>query len=96
MINQDESRDTPAWIFQVWASFVTSIGITAIGILYLPVSHWVRAFFAMGLVFVVGSCLSLAKTLRDNHEAKRLNNRISEAKAARILRDFDLEDRKVA
>jgi hypothetical protein len=90
--SEDVPRDTPAWIFQVWASFLVSIGATAVGIAYLPVDAWLRAFLGMGLLFSVGSSLSLAKTLRDNHEAKRLLNRLSEAKAERIIRDYEIND----
>ena len=90
--NEDVQRDTPAWIFQVWASFVLSVGTTAIGIVYLPLDPWIRAFFGMGLLFSVGSALTLAKTLRDNHEAKRLLNRLSEAKAEKIIREFEVND----
>jgi hypothetical protein len=94
--NEDVQRDTAAWIFQVWASFAVSVGMTAIGIGYLPVDPWVRAFLAMGLVFSVGSSLSLAKTLRDNHEAKKLLNRLSEAKTEKIIREYELgDDRRV-
>jgi hypothetical protein len=89
---EDVQKDTAAWIFQVWASFLLSIGATAIGILWLPVDAWIRAFLGMGLVFSVGSSLSLAKTLRDNHEAGRLLNRLSEAKAEKIIRDFEIAD----
>jgi hypothetical protein len=90
MRSEDVPRDTPAWLFQVWASFALSAGVTAIGIGYLPVDMWIRGFLGMGLLFSVGSALSLAKTLRDNHEAKRLINRLSEAKTEKILRDFEL------
>ena len=90
--SEDVPKDTPAWIFQVWASFVLSIGATSIGIAYLPLDPWLRAFLGMGLVFSVGSALSLAKTLRDNHEAQRLLNRLSEAKAEKIIREFEIND----
>jgi hypothetical protein len=90
--NQEVERDTGAWIFQVWASFVLSVGATALGIVYLPVDAWMRAFLGMGLVFSVGSALSLAKTIRDNHEARRLLNRLTEAKAEKIIRDFEIAD----
>jgi hypothetical protein len=90
--NNDVQRDTPAWIFQVWASFAISIGTTGVGIAYLPLDPWIRAFFAMGLIFSVGSALTLAKTLRDNHEAGRLLNRLSEAKTEKIIRDFEVGD----
>jgi hypothetical protein len=93
--NEDVNRDTPAWIFQVWASFALSVGTTAVGIVYLPLDPWIRAFFGMGLLFSVGSALTLAKTLRDNHEAKRLINRLSEAKAEKIIREFEISDSTV-
>ena len=93
--NDDVQRDTPAWIFQVWASFALSVGTTAVGIVYLPLDPWIRAFFGMGLLFSVGSALTLAKTLRDNHEAKRLINRLSEAKAEKIIREFEVSDSTV-
>jgi hypothetical protein len=96
MTNHEMQKDSPAWVFQVWASFAISTGVTALGIAYLPVDAWIRAFLGMGLLFTVGSSLSLAKTTRDAHEQKRMVNRITEAKAAAILRDFDLGDRKAA
>ncbi len=92
MRNDDVQRDTQAWIFQVWVSFVLAVGITAIGIAYMPLDAWVRAFLAMGLLFSVGSAFTLAKTVRDNHEARRLINRLSEAKTERIIRDFEVGD----
>ena len=90
MISQ-EPRHTGAWMAQVWISFVVSVGTTAVGIAYLPVDTWVRAFLGMGVLFTVGSCFSLAKALRDEHEDKRLISRIDEAKTTRILRDFEKE-----
>jgi hypothetical protein len=90
--SEDVQRDTPAWIFQVWASFAISVGMTALGVVYLPMDPWIRAFLGMGLLFSVGSALTLAKTLRDNHEARRLINRLSEAKAEKIIRDFEIND----
>lgn len=90
--NDDVQRDTTAWIFQVWASFALAAGTTAVGIAYLPVDPWIRAFLGMGLLFSVGSALTLAKTVRDNHESRRLINRLSEAKAEKIIRDFEVND----
>jgi hypothetical protein len=90
MQNEQVQRDTAAWLFQVWASFVLALGATAIGIAYSPLDPWIRGFFAMGLVFTVGSSFTLAKTLRDGHEARRLINRLSEAKTEKILRDYDV------
>lgn len=66
------THNTAAWRFQVWASFVIATSITCAGILYLPVDLWTKGFLGMGLLFTVGSCFSLAKTLRDDHEATRV------------------------
>lgn len=59
-------RDTGAWIFQVWGSFVAATGIAGWGILNLPVEQWVRLYLMMGGLFTLGSAFSLAKTTRDN------------------------------
>jgi hypothetical protein len=86
----DVQKDSAAWLFEVWASFAMSVGVTGIGIVYLPVSDWIRAFLGMGLLFSVGSSLSLAKTLRDQHEAARLLSKLTEAKNEKILRELEL------
>ncbi|MBW4679457.1 MAG: hypothetical protein KME19_05000 [Microcoleus vaginatus WJT46-NPBG5] len=74
-----------AWVIQAWASFIISVGATGAGILYLPVDGWVKSYMGMGLVFTVGSTLSLAKTVRDEHETKRLAARIDEARVEKLL-----------
>jgi hypothetical protein len=78
-----------AWIFQAWASFVISTGAMAIGIIYLPVNRpidgWVKGYFGVGLAFTIGSTISLSKTIRDEHEAKKLTARLDEAKVEKLL-----------
>lgn len=69
-----------AWKFQVWVSFVASCCVTSLGILYLPVDIWTKAFLGMGLLFTVGSCFSLAKTVRDEHEAVQAEESFAEPK----------------
>ena len=78
-----------AWIAQTWISFVVSIGTTALGVYFLPVDAWMKAFFAMGLLFSVGSTITLSKTLRDVHESSRLVSRVEEARMEKLLADHD-------
>jgi hypothetical protein len=59
-------RDTPAWILQVWASFLIALLAACIGIYYLPVPPWIQGYATMGLFFMIGSTFTLAKTIRDN------------------------------
>lgn len=78
-----------AWIAQTWISFVVAVGITAMGIWFLPVDSWVKAFMGMGLLFTVGSTFSLAKTVRDQHEALSIKQRIDDARVSRLIAEHD-------
>jgi len=75
------------WVVQAWASFAISIVAMSVGILNLPVDNWVKGYMGMGLAFTVGSTISMAKTTRDNHEAKRLTARVDEARVEKLLSD---------
>ena len=63
--------------------------VTALGIWNLPADVWIKAFLGMGLLFSVGSSLSLAKTLRDVHEASRVVARIDEARFHKLVSEHD-------
>lgn len=78
-----------AWIAQTWISFLISISSTSIGIIYLPVDAWTKGFMGMGLVFSIGSTVSLTKTQRDLHEGKKLTFKIEEARVEKILTEHD-------
>ncbi len=77
--------NTNGWNFLVWAGFVISFSATLIGLCFAPLTIWIKAFLGMGIVFITVSCFSLAKTLRDQHEQRKLVNRITEAKTERLL-----------
>jgi hypothetical protein len=78
-------KDSQAWVFQTWAAFVISISMTMFGIINLPANTWIKGFMGMGLTFTVGSTFSLAKTMRDLHETKKITARIDEAKVEKLL-----------
>lgn len=78
-------KDTNAWILQCWVSFILAVSATTFGIIYLPVDNWVKGFMGMGLTFSIGSSFTLAKTIRDNHEAEKITARIDEARVEKIL-----------
>src|SRR6185503_16278056 len=78
-----------AWVVQTWASWVLAVGVTAMGIWFLPVDGWMKAFLGMGVLFTVGSTFSLAKTVRDVHEQQRIVSRIDEARMTKLLAEVD-------
>ncbi len=86
------TENSQAWMACVWISFAASISSMALGIYNLPAEFWIKGYMAMGLLFCVGSCFSLAKTTRDNHEARKLINRVTEVKTERMLHDYELKD----
>ena len=83
---QDHSA---AWVIQTWLSFVLAVSSTSIGIIYLPVNGWIKAFMGMGLTFTIGSTISLTKTQRDLHESKKLVSRVDEAKVEKLLSEHN-------
>ncbi len=85
------STHSSGWLAQVWIAFGLSVSAGALGIFYLPVDHWIRAFIGMAFVMAITSSISLSKTLRDLHEADRLVNKIDEAKLARFLAEHPVD-----
>ena len=83
------SMNSPAWIFFCYASFAIALGITGLGIWMMAISLEMKAFMTMGLLFTTGSAFTLAKTLRDEHEAQQFYHKIDEAKTERLLREVE-------
>ena len=67
--NQHESIDTPSYRFAVWAGFMMSTSLTAWGVWRVAAPDWHKGFVALALLFLLSSAFTLAKTLRDKHEA---------------------------
>ncbi|MBM4266715.1 MAG: hypothetical protein FJ144_08905 [Deltaproteobacteria bacterium] len=88
MFERANGSDTAAWRLQVMVAFVVALGLTTIGILYLPVDLWAKGYLVIGLYFTVSSSFGLAKTLRDMHESDKIAARVSEAKTEKILREY--------
>lgn len=87
---QKKTQDhSSAWVIQTWLSFIISISTTAIGIIYLPVNGWIKGYMGMGLIFTVGSTISLTKTQRDLYEAEKLTHKVEEARVEKILTEHD-------
>lgn len=76
---------TGAWVSFSYASFLAAAVMVLAGILFLPLDWWVKGYLAMGIVMLVQSTVTLTKTLRDNHEAARMVNRLEDAKAEQLL-----------
>lgn len=73
--NQRGQVDAPSWRFAVWGAFGLSISLTTWGVMRLQCPDWQRSFLASSSLFLLSATFTLAKTLRDRHEADRLDSR---------------------
>jgi hypothetical protein len=80
-------RPTSAWIAFSYISFGIALLLVGGGIFALPLDWWTRAYLVMGVSMVVQSSFTLAKNIRDLHEADRMINRIEEARTERLLNE---------
>jgi hypothetical protein len=90
MANPVKRGPTTAFYVQAALSFALSVTSLAIGIAYLPMGGWPRAFLALGLLYVVTSAFTLAKCVRDQQEAGEVISRVDQARLEKLLTDHDL------
>ena len=83
-------KDSAGWLFFVRASFVLALVSVSVGVWFLPVDLWARGFMAVGVLYLVGSSFTLAKALRDEHEADRFINQLREVKNEKLFKEFEL------
>ncbi|MGJ8669352.1 MAG: YiaA/YiaB family inner membrane protein [Oceanococcus sp.] len=83
--------DSPGWIFFVKTSFACALAGMLGGVVLMPVDLWMRGYIVMGTLFLVGSSFTLAKTMRDQFESSKMINRLSQARAEKLLEEYDSE-----
>jgi hypothetical protein len=79
------TTQTQGWVAFTYIAFVTSLLTVGAGIVFLPIEIWMRGYLGIGVLMVVQSCLTLAKTQRDAAENARLVNRVETARTEKIL-----------
>ncbi|WP_344967990.1 YiaA/YiaB family inner membrane protein [Streptosporangium fragile] len=84
-----KTTTTTAFYVQAAISFGLSVTALGIGIAYLPVTTWVRAFMGLGLLYVVTSTFTLAKCVRDRSEEASVVNRVDQARLDKLLAEHD-------
>jgi hypothetical protein len=81
---------TAAFYAQASVSFGVSMVACAIGIAYLPLGAWPRAFLGLGLLYTVTSAFTLAKCVRDRQEETEVVSRVDQARLDKLLSEQDL------
>ena len=68
--------ETPMWRLVVWGGFAVAMGLTGWGLLRMDVNVTYRAYLGVSWLYLVTSAFTLAKTLRDRHEADLLDAQV--------------------
>lgn len=80
---------TSAFYVQAILSFAVSVASVVIALVYLPASGWIRAFLALGLLYVVTSTVNLCKVVRDRQELSGVSTRVDQARLDKLLAEHD-------
>ena len=75
--NQARRVDTPMWSMVVWAGFAVAMALTAWGLWRMNVQPVWKAYLMVCWLFLISSVFTLAKTLRDAHDADLLEARLA-------------------
>ena len=61
--------DTPLWKLVVWGGFAVAMGLTGWGLLGMEINATYKAFLGVSWLYLITTAFTLAKMLRDRHEA---------------------------
>jgi len=67
--NEVRRNDTPMWGLVVWSGFAFAMALTGWGLWRMNVNPTYKAFLGVAWLFLISTVFTLAKTLRDAHEA---------------------------
>ncbi len=88
MIDQ-ATNNSHAWNQFNLVSFVIAAVMMAGGIFFMDAGFAAKGYYSMNALMLVHTAISATKTLRDNQEAKRLVNKIEDAKTEKLLMDIN-------
>jgi hypothetical protein len=84
-----QPKQTTAFFAQAAISFGISLLGLVIGVWYLPIDPWMRAFLFVGTMYAITSSFTLSKCVRDAQETQSVLSRVDEARLERLLAEHD-------
>lgn len=84
----DTQTNSAGWLLFVKLSFVVSIVAMVAAILFMPGDLMMKGYFGLNSLFMVSSTIMISKTMRDEHENKKIINKIAEAKTNKIINEY--------
>ena len=74
--------DSPMFKLVVWLGFFAAMALTGWGLLRMEISETYKAFLGVSWLYLITCTFTLAKTLRDAHEADLAEARLEGRRAA--------------
>ena len=82
-----ENNNTKSFYTMAWLSFAISAAGMTSGLMYLEAELAMKGFLIMSYLFTLTSCFTLAKVVRDKHEAEKFINKVEVAKTEKFLNE---------
>jgi hypothetical protein len=73
--NAREKADTPMWRWVVYGAFFLAMALTGWGLWRMSINDTYKAFLLVSWLYLITTTFTLAKTLRDRHDADRYDAR---------------------
>ncbi len=80
-----ENQNSQSFYSMAWIAFVISFIGMGLGIFYLECDMAIKGFLIMSYLFSVTSCFTVAKVVRDKHEADHFLNKVEQTKTEKYL-----------
>lgn len=81
--NRDGQVDTPSWVMTVWVAFTAALSLTAWGLWRMEIGEWQKGFMVVSWLFLISSSFTVAKTVRDKHEANLMDKTVDDSSNTR-------------
>lgn len=85
----NSSMHSSAWVMFTQLNFALTASAMGIAVWAMPVGMWIRAFMGLGILALIGSTITMSKTIRDVHEGAKVTNKVETAKVEKLLRNTD-------
>ena len=70
-------ENTPLWSVVVWSGFALAVALTGWGLVRMQIDPSYKAYLVVSWLFLTSSAFTLAKMLRDDHEATLAERHLS-------------------
>jgi hypothetical protein len=82
--NRDGQVDTASWVMTVWIAFSAAIALTAWGLWRMNIPGTEKNYMLVSWLFLISSTFTLAKMVRDGHEAQLMEKSGPITEAAKL------------